>query len=118
MNLSSGQRQLMSMARATLRRSKVIIMDEATASVDFETDLAIQKTIREEFSGSMVLTIAHRLRTIIDYDKILVLDKGEVVEFDSPAVLIEREGGIFAEMCRQSADWEELRELAKKSKRD
>jgi len=101
------------MARATLRRSKIIIMDEATASVDFETDIAIQKTIREEFAGSIVLTIAHRLRTIIDYDKVLVLDKGTVAEYDSPSNLIKNENSIFAEMCRQSADWEELKVLSK-----
>ncbi|KAG9122467.1 hypothetical protein FRC07_001130 [Ceratobasidium sp. 392] len=107
-NFSHGQRQLLSMARALLRKSNVIVMDESTASVDFETDAKIQATIREEFGQSTLITIAHRLRTVIDNDRILVLDAGQVVEFDTPANLLKREGGIFHEMCKKSGDYDHL----------
>ncbi|KAG9125516.1 hypothetical protein FRC07_007298 [Ceratobasidium sp. 392] len=107
-NISHGQRQLLSMARALLRKSNVIVMDESTASVDFETDAKIQATIREEFGQSTLITIAHRLRTVIDNDRILVLDAGQVVEFDTPANLLKREGGLFHEMCKKSGDYDHL----------
>ncbi|KAF8602913.1 P-loop containing nucleoside triphosphate hydrolase protein [Ceratobasidium sp. AG-I] len=111
-NFSHGQRQLISLARALLRRSNVIVMDESTASVDFEIDAKIQKTIRQEFSGSILLTIAHRLRTVIDNDRILVLDAGHVAEFDTPQNLLKMENGMFHEMCKKSGDYEELLEMA------
>ena len=98
-NLSVGERQLVCLARALVQRSKIIIMDEATANVDFKTDRLIQEVIRHKFKDSTVLTIAHRLNTITDYDKVLVLDGGRVVEFDNPDVLI-RNGGLFAEMVK------------------
>jgi len=87
-NFSVGQRQLLCLARAMIRDSHILIMDEATASVDIETDAIIQKALRTKFSNVTVLTIAHRLNTIIDYDKILVLGKGEVLEFDTPKNLL------------------------------
>jgi energy-coupling factor transporter ATP-binding protein EcfA2 len=87
-NFSVGQRQLVCLARALLRDSKVLVIDEATANVDVETDALIQKTVREEFKDRTTLTIAHRLNTIIDADRILVLDRGTVKEFDAPAVLL------------------------------
>ncbi|KAG4101689.1 P-loop containing nucleoside triphosphate hydrolase protein [Neocallimastix lanati (nom. inval.)] len=87
-NFSVGQRQLLCLARAMIRGSHILIMDEATASVDIETDAIIQRALRTNFSEATVLTIAHRLNTIIDYDKILVLDKGELLEFDSPKNLL------------------------------
>ncbi|CAE6506129.1 unnamed protein product [Rhizoctonia solani] len=93
--LSAGQRQLLALARAMLRRSAVIIMDEATSSIDLETDDQIQHTIREEMTDALVITIAHRLKTIIDYDRVLVLNHGQVAEFDTPSRLMRKEGGIF-----------------------
>ncbi|KAJ2656039.1 hypothetical protein IWW48_005235 [Coemansia sp. RSA 1200] len=112
-NLSLGQRQLVALARALVRRSKLIIMDEATASVDFDTDNRIQKTIRgPEFANSTLFCIAHRLRTIIDYDKVLVLDHGKVVEFDTPYNLLQNENGIFRHMCEKSGEYKHLIKLA------
>ncbi|CAE6476012.1 unnamed protein product [Rhizoctonia solani] len=116
-NFSQGQRQLLSMARALLRKSSVIVMDESTASVDFETDAKIQTTIREEFNQSILLTIAHRLRTIIDNDRILVLNAGRVVEFDTPANLLKKPDGVFHEMCKKSGDYDELLEMAESKAR-
>lgn len=81
-NFSQGQRQLLCLARALLKSQKIVLMDEATASVDFETDKAIQKTITKEFAECTILCIAHRLNTVIEYDRILVLDHGEIVEFE------------------------------------
>ncbi|KAJ2491335.1 hypothetical protein IWW37_002417 [Coemansia sp. RSA 2050] len=108
-NLSLGQRQLVALARALVRRSRLIIMDEATASVDFDTDDRIQRTIRgAEFANSTLFCIAHRLRTIIDYDRVLVLDKGKVAEFDTPWNLLQQEGGIFRSMCEKSGEYEHL----------
>ncbi|CDO68601.1 hypothetical protein BN946_scf184996.g32 [Trametes cinnabarina] len=112
-NFSHGQRQLIAMARALLRRSAIIILDEATSSIDFATDAKIQAIIREGFGDSLLLTVAHRLRTIIDYDRLLVLDKGELAEFDTPFNLIHKEGGIFRNMCLRSGTFSELEAAAK-----
>ncbi|KAJ7103247.1 P-loop containing nucleoside triphosphate hydrolase protein [Mycena belliarum] len=103
-SLSAGERQLIALSRAILRRTNIIIMDEATSQIDSNLDDQIQKTIREELSGAIVITIAHRLKTIIDYDRILVLDDGELQEFDSPKALLQKTGGPFREMCRKSPD--------------
>uniref|UniRef100_A0A7N9D4N4 Multidrug resistance-associated protein 1-like n=1 Tax=Macaca fascicularis TaxID=9541 RepID=A0A7N9D4N4_MACFA len=96
-NLSMGQRQLVCLARALLRKTKILILDEATASIDFETDKLVQTTIRKEFSDCTILTIAHRLQSIIDSDRVLVLDSGSIVEFEAPQNLI-RQKGLFYEM--------------------
>ncbi|CAO3698324.1 unnamed protein product [Rhizopus stolonifer] len=112
-NFSQGQRQLLCLARALLKRSRIVLMDEATASVDFETDKAIQKTISTEFADSTILCIAHRLHTVIEYDRILVLDKGNIVEFDSPLKLIEDTESVFHKMCRNSGEFDSLITLAK-----
>ncbi|KIX09516.1 uncharacterized protein Z518_00596 [Rhinocladiella mackenziei CBS 650.93] len=113
-NLSQGQRQLLCLARALLKAPKVLVMDEATASIDYATDSKIQDTLRE-LKNNTILTIAHRLQTIIDYDRVLVLDKGEVVEYAEPWELIQKKGGHFRSMCETSGDFESLYELAKKA---
>lgn len=98
-NYSLGERQLIVFARALVQNSKILVLDEATSSVDYETDSKIQETIKREFNNCTILCIAHRLRTIINYDKILVLDKGTVKEFDTPRTLFDLEGSIFRQMC-------------------
>ena len=100
-NFSVGERQLVCLARALVQKSKIIVMDEATANVDFKTDNLIQEVIRHKFKDSTVLTIAHRLNTIMDYDKVLILDGGRMVEFDKPEILIQN-GGIFTELVKNS----------------
>ncbi|XP_052041364.1 ATP-binding cassette sub-family C member 2 [Apodemus sylvaticus] len=94
-NLSIGQRQLLCLGRAVLRKSKILILDEATAAVDLETDSLIQTTIRNEFSQCTVITIAHRLHTIMDCDKIMVLDNGKIVEYGSPEELLSNLGPFY-----------------------
>ncbi|XP_076266259.1 multidrug resistance-associated protein 1-like isoform X6 [Rhynchophorus ferrugineus] len=101
-NLSVGQRQLICLARALLRKTKVLILDEATAAVDLETDDLIQRTIRTEFKSCTVLTIAHRLNTIMDSDRVIVLDKGRIVEFDTPSSLLAQSNSIFYGMCKDA----------------
>ncbi|BGP39125.1 hypothetical protein JCM10450v2_003079 [Rhodotorula kratochvilovae] len=100
-NLSVGERSLVSLARALVKDSKIIVLDEATASVDFATDSRIQATIRSEFKDKTLLVIAHRLRTIIDSDRVLVMDAGAMAEFDTPLELF-RARGIFHGMCERS----------------
>lgn len=99
-NLSVGQRQLICLARALLRKTKILVLDEATASIDIETNDLVQRTIRFQFRDCTVLTIAHRLATVMDSDRVLVLDKGTVVEFDEPAILLRKETGIFYSMVQ------------------
>ncbi|NXR75548.1 MRP1 protein, partial [Pycnonotus jocosus] len=100
-NLSVGQRQLVCLARALLRKSKILVLDEATAAVDLETDKLIQSTIKSQFEECTVLTIAHRLNTIMDYTRVLVLERGEVVECGTPDQLLQ-EKGIFYSMAKDS----------------
>lgn len=97
-NFSIGQRQLICLARAILRKDRVLVLDEATANVDPQTDGLIQRTIRERFVDSTVLTIAHRLRTVMDSDRILVMDAGQITEFDLPHLLLQKSGGALSEM--------------------
>uniref|UniRef100_A0A8C7VWD8 ABC-type glutathione-S-conjugate transporter n=1 Tax=Oncorhynchus mykiss TaxID=8022 RepID=A0A8C7VWD8_ONCMY len=100
-NLSLGQRQLVCLARALLRKTKILVLDEATAAVDLETDTLIQSTIRQQFEDCTVLTIAHRLNTIMDYTRVIVMDKGHISEMDSPANLISNRGQFYR-MCREA----------------
>ncbi|XP_044834651.1 ATP-binding cassette sub-family C member 6-like isoform X2 [Mauremys mutica] len=100
-NLSVGQKQLVCLARALLRKAQILVLDEATAAVDLETDLQIQSTIRTQFKEWTVLTIAHRINTILDYDRILVLENGQVAEFDSPEKLIAQKG-LFYRLVEES----------------
>uniref|UniRef100_A0A8C8IXT5 Cystic fibrosis transmembrane conductance regulator n=1 Tax=Oncorhynchus tshawytscha TaxID=74940 RepID=A0A8C8IXT5_ONCTS len=101
-NFSVGQRQLVCLARAVLRKNRILIIDEATANVDPRTDELIQKTIRDKFRECTVLTIAHRLNTIIDSDRILVLDAGQIHEYDEPYTLLQNHDGIFFKMVQQT----------------
>lgn len=100
-NLSVGQRQLVCLARALLRKTKILVLDEATAAVDLETDNLIQSTIRTQFEDCTVLTIAHRLNTIMDYTRVIVLDKGEVRECGAPSELLQQRG-IFYSMAKDA----------------
>lgn len=101
-NFSVGQRQLICLARAILRNNKILICDEATANVDPETDKLIQLTIRQKFQNCTVLTIAHRLHTVMDNDKILVIDEGRAVEFGSPFDLLQRSDGYLKQLVNRS----------------
>jgi ABC-type multidrug transport system fused ATPase/permease subunit len=87
------------LARALLRRSHILVLDEATAAVDLSTDALIQETIRREFRHSTVFTIAHRLNTVVDYDRILVMDRGQAKEFDAPSTLLENRSSLFASLA-------------------
>jgi ABC-type multidrug transport system fused ATPase/permease subunit len=101
-NLSVGQRQLLCLARAVLRQSKILVLDEATAAVDVETDELIQRTIRREFSSCTIMTIAHRLHTILDYDRVLVLQHGRLAEYNSPRTLLQDANSLFYSMARDA----------------
>ncbi|GIQ80798.1 hypothetical protein KIPB_001654 [Kipferlia bialata] len=100
-NLSAGERQLLCLARALLLNRKVLVLDEATASVDLETDSLIQETIRSCFTTQTVLVIAHRLMTVMDFDRIIVMDAGHISEYDTPANLL-RSGGILASLVEET----------------
>jgi ABC-type multidrug transport system fused ATPase/permease subunit len=101
-NFSLGERQLIAFARALVRNTKILVLDEATSLVDYETDSKIQTTIAEEFRHCTILCIAHRLKTIIKYDRIMTLERGKIAEFDVPKNLFKDEHGIFRQMCDKS----------------
>ena len=104
--LSSGQKQLICLARVLLRKSKIVVLDEPTSSVDHQTDKIMQKTIKQAFDKSTVLTIAHRLRTVIDTDLVVVVDKGQCREVGAPQELAAAEGSLFARYIEQSGQAE------------
>ncbi|KAM7310865.1 multidrug resistance-associated protein 1 [Ixodes scapularis] len=100
--LRTGQRQLVCLARALLRQSKVLVLDEATSSVDLATDQLVKETIHSEFKSTTVITIAHKLHTVMDCDKILVLAAGNVLEQGSPKELLETKDGLFFAMAKDA----------------
>ncbi|KAK4047206.1 Transporter of the ATP-binding cassette (ABC) [Microbotryomycetes sp. JL221] len=120
-NFSQGQRQLLSLARGLLKLkhggSNILILDESTASLDSSTDESIQRTIRDEMQEAIILCIAHRLQTVVDFDKILVLGQGEKLEFDTPWSLLRDESSVFYELAQKSGDFDELKRMAE-AKRD
>lgn len=112
---SVGQKQLLCLARALLRDNKFLILDEATSNVDMETDYFIQNCIHTKFQNTTVITIAHRLNTIADYDKVIVMSRGKIIEIGSPYQLIQG-NGLFAEMVSHTGKNADLiKKMAKSS---
>ncbi|KAJ7123848.1 P-loop containing nucleoside triphosphate hydrolase protein [Mycena crocata] len=112
-NLSVGQRQILALARAIVRDSKLLILDEATSAIDYKTDTIIQTSLRHELKPDVtVLTVAHRLQTILDSDKIMVLDDGRIVEFDAPKVLLKNPKGKLRALVDESGDKDNLYAMA------
>ncbi|XP_021756590.1 putative ABC transporter C family member 15 isoform X3 [Chenopodium quinoa] len=112
-NWSVGQRQLVCLGRVLLQRRRILVLDEAVASVDTATDNLIQKTVREETSGCTVITVAHRIPTVIDNDLVLVLDPGRIAEYDSPSELLKDSSTAFSKLvkefiCRSSKHFDEI----------
>ena len=101
-NLSIGEKQLICITRAILRKTKIIVLDEATASIDYKTEEIIQKALNELLVNSTMICIAHRIKTVINADKILVLENGEIVEFDSPKNLLENKNSLFYDFYSKS----------------
>lgn len=116
-NFSMGQRQLVCLARAILRNNKILILDEATANVDADTDKFVQATIRDKFGGCTVLTIAHRLHTVMDSDRVLVIDAGEIVEYDHAFILLKSSDGFLRKLVDETgfSTAAQLLQLAKQS---
>ncbi|EMD36548.1 hypothetical protein CERSUDRAFT_115579 [Gelatoporia subvermispora B] len=101
-NYSAGEKQLLALCRALVKNSRIIVLDEATSNVDVETDAKVQKTIQTEFASSTLMCIAHRLNTIVYYDRVIVMDAGQVAEFDTPLNLFDREDSIFRTLCNEA----------------
>lgn len=107
-NISQGQKQLLCLARAILSRPKLLILDEATSAVDMKTDALLQRSIREEFANTTLLVVAHRLSTVADFDRILVMRDGTAAEFGTPKELLSLEDGVFRDMVEHSGEKESL----------
>jgi len=101
-NFSAGEKQLLALCRALVKNSRIIVLDEPTSSVDVETDAKLQRTIQTEFASSTLLCIAHRLNTIVHYDRILVMDAGKVAEFDAVLNLYDNDASIFRSLCNEA----------------
>jgi ABC-type multidrug transport system fused ATPase/permease subunit len=115
-NLSVGERQLLCLCRSVLANKKIVVLDEATANVDHDSDAVIQKTIRERFKDKTVITIAHRLDTIMDCDRVMVMSYGKILEFENPHLMIQKGDGQFAEMVEQTGDYAKiLKDMAAKA---
>ncbi|UZJ54396.1 hypothetical protein CBS101457_003716 [Exobasidium rhododendri] len=119
-NFSAGQKQLLALARGLLKisNSNIVILDESTASLDSSSEEKIQKTIQSEMKEATMLTIAHRLRGIITFDKVLVLDMGNIVEYDRPSTLLRQAGSVFRDMCSRSEEFDLLQEMAEEADRE
>ncbi|KAF8593101.1 P-loop containing nucleoside triphosphate hydrolase protein [Ceratobasidium sp. AG-I] len=115
-NFSLGQRQIMALARVIVRKSKVLILDEATAAIDYNTDTAIQASIRMELNDMTLIIVVRRLQTICDADKIMVLEARKIIEFSSPAALLQKEKGAFESPVDKSGDRDALYAMTKKQK--
>ncbi|KAF8512318.1 hypothetical protein BU17DRAFT_77408 [Hysterangium stoloniferum] len=116
-NFSVGQRQILALARAVLRRSKLVILDEATSAIDYATDSVIQNMLKDVLKEASLIIVAHRLQTIMDADKIMVLDAGRMVEFDAPMNLLKKHGGHFKSLVDESGDREILYAMAEEASR-
>ena len=103
-NLSAGEKQLISICRAILRKNRIILLDEATANIDIVTETKIQQLINEEFASSTVITIAHRLNTIMSSDKVMVLENGEILEYESPKKLMANTQSHFSQLLKEIQD--------------
>ncbi|KAL5750018.1 hypothetical protein ACOSP7_024621 [Xanthoceras sorbifolium] len=100
-NWSLGQRQLFCLGRALLKRSRILVLDEATASIDNATDSILQKTIRREFADCTVITVAHRIPTVMDCNAVLAISDGKLVEYDEPVKLISKDGSLFGQLVKE-----------------
>lgn len=100
---SSGQKQLVCLARAAIAKCKILVLDEATANMDHETDKLLISVVDDIFADCTVITIAHRLHSILKCDRVIVLDQGNIIEFENPKVLMERKGTLFRKMCKESS---------------
>ncbi|RPB21589.1 P-loop containing nucleoside triphosphate hydrolase protein [Terfezia boudieri ATCC MYA-4762] len=117
LNLSQGQRQLLCLARAIVSRPKILVLDEATSAVDMHTEELIRESMNEEFKDCTTVVIAHRLATVVGYDRIMVLGEGKVVEFGTPWELLQKEDGAFSAMVRESGEEQGLRRMAREAAR-
>eukprot|EP01017_Pseudomicrothorax_dubius_P051456 TRINITY_DN9905_c0_g1_i3.p1 TRINITY_DN9905_c0_g1~~TRINITY_DN9905_c0_g1_i3.p1 ORF type:complete len:177 (+),score=43.68 TRINITY_DN9905_c0_g1_i3:38-532(+) len=114
-NVSAGEKQLISIARALLKKSKIVLLDEATSSIDVVTESVIEKAMKEQFSNCTVITIAHRLNTVISSDRIMVLDKGHIAEFKSPKELLLDHNSLFYHLWKEAYHPPSEKELRKSS---